>query len=343
MTTSRLFVIALALVGACKKTDKPADPATTGSASGSGSASAMGSAMGSASGSTMGSDAGSATAVGTAAAVDPKACFTLNQGAVEHFVVDDKAATACIKLGDGDTAKTQCLAVDLASGKWSPSTGTPPSKATPAIDVAKLELPKLENSEQYQLETSADGKLVATTAQIGKKSHVVLLDAATGKRTKTWALGDGQGECLEAAHFVGQNVFVITSVCAGPGGTGYVFDRAGKQLAKWDPQTNVYGAQPFHVAGDAWVITEFGGNAFAILDAASGKQTGAFDAGTTDCATCMSAMGPAFSDNAVGMAGGKIVLLSQAGIDVVDATSLKSTKHIQFPLCLTNTAAPTAP
>ena len=308
MKTAALVLLALA--SGCKA--KPTDVGATGSAS----------AESPGSGSAAGSGSSSASA----------------------FAADDKTATVCIKL-DGEPAVTKCLALELATAKWSSVGQAPPSQAKPAVDKAKLDLPKLEDSAQYALETSADGKQIITTAQIKGKSAIVVLDAETGKRVKTIPLGDGTNACLEDAHFVGDAIFAIVSVCAGPGGTGYFFTRDGKQLATIDPTTNVYGAIPLHLDGDRWAFAEFGTAGFVVADVKTGKVVATYaSAETPDTNDQMQGSGPAFADDTLRLtAGGKLVMVSSAGISVIDAKSLAVVKPVKFPLCLANTAAPPAP
>jgi hypothetical protein len=270
-------------------------------------------------------------------------CFAQNTGTTEAFVVDDTSATVCVKLAGAtaDTATHKCMALDFASGKFRDA-AAPPAPPAPPAPTVKADLPKPAEGETYVFSSSADARRLITTATINKKSSIVVLDAATGKRVKVIPLGDGQGECLQSATFTGETIFAITSVCAGPGGTGYFFKPDGTQLAKIDPTTNVFDAIPLHLDGDQWAFSEFNGGSFTVWDVKAGKEIKHYVAPDEDCATgCMQAESNAFSeDNLRRTPSGKLVTLSEKGIAVVDPKTWAQVKAVRFPLCLQDAAAP---
>ena len=229
-----------------------------------------------------------ASGSGVAGAVTPGGpCFPSNSnGGLESFTADDQSATFCISLADnagGDKMTEKCMSVDLGTGVYTDA--KPIAKSREAIEYkqdrkavqacsggkcVKLDLPKLpkknggDPQQTYTIHASADGKKLLATGNWMK--HIVLLDGTTGKKTGTIPLGDGgRSECLEEAYYLGDVIYAITSVCAGPGGTGHLLTPDGKKLAKID-QVNVYGATPLHLDGDQWAFSDLGGGNFTIWD-----------------------------------------------------------------------------
>ncbi|MBA3542666.1 MAG: hypothetical protein H0T79_23825 [Deltaproteobacteria bacterium] len=357
------FVVAVMVVGfglgGCKKTEQPA---------GTGSAVVVGSAG---SGSGSGSGPGSAAVVadgsgsaGSGSAAPPVAtdatCFTKSDDgddfSLDSFTASDTAATFCLKT---ESTPAKCLEMDLATGTTKVT--APPAKpaAVPGPDVKQddkavqlckgaacvtLQLPKLPakpadgDAVTYNIDVSADGKRALATGNDLK--GVQLLDAVTGKKQKLIPIKQDDGGCLEHAQFVGDAVYVMISVCAGPGGEGFLYRADGKQFAKID-QVNVYSATPLQLDGDQWAFAEFGGGGLAVIDVKTGKAVRTVrvvppsEDGPPECETCVQLDGPNMFgvSSLVKTPNGKLVDISAAGIAVIDPKSGKVEKPHPIALC----------
>ncbi len=319
-----LLAIALASVG-CNK----AEPTPTTVAVGSGSAIAR---------------------PGPIAAAGP--CFATDvEGVLKAFTADDKTATFCVNqidISGGATAPVvKCMAVDLASGVYRV---VPPPAVVPEATTYKqddraveactggncvaLELPLPPREQPYAIHASADGKHLLATGQPLK--GIAVLDGTTGKKQRLIPLGDGDSECLEDAYYVGSVIYAITSVCAGPGGTGYLFDGKGTRIAKMDTdRVNVYGSAPVQLAGDQWAFADFGGGTFMIWDVKAGKEIRTVKvARLEDCDSCALLGGESMQATPlVKTPSGKLVTITATGVTVADPETGKVGKTAKMPMC----------
>ena len=254
----------------------------------------------------------------------------------------------CVETGE--PAAVRCARLELATGVL--TAATPPPPAAPALDLKqapgavqlchgaaciKLDVPKLPAREDaqitYAIHASADGKRLLVTGN--ELTKVLVLDASTGKKQQVIAFDGGpDASCLEDAYFLGEAIYVTGSVCAGPGGTGFLFHADGKRFGEVINGVNVYGAAPLHLGGDLWAISEFGGGGFTVVDARAGKQVRTVHVESAPCDTCPTLDGMAMSVTPlVKTPSGKLVTISGSGVAVVDPTSgaIVSTHHL--PVC----------
>jgi hypothetical protein len=301
-------------------------------------------------------------AAGSAQAAPPKmsdACFPQQgQGVLSAFVADDTTATICVDLQDPDgydKKTTKCLALDLASGTY--KTATAPAKpaepitfkqSTKAVEACTgdkcvtLDVPKLPPSDEgapteYNIHASADRKkLIVVGGGSTQMGGFTIVDAASGKKQLFVKMGS-ESDCLEDAYFVGDTIYVLTSVCAGPGGMGHFLHADGKEFAKIDQEKiNVYGAIPLQVDGDQWAFSDFGGGNFAIYDVKTGKEARMITiARPEDCDDCTLIEGPNISTSTlVKTPAGKLVTIGSAGVTVIDSKTGAVGKTARLPMCV---------
>ena len=298
-------------------------------------------------------DAAAAAAPAAPAAVK---CFGPSlSGTLTTFVADDKAATLCFDIKDPDNADKpaahRCVALDLAIGAFHDGATEPPKRVEPFtfkygddghVDACTngacvtLDLPKIPKNDPpttYAIHASEDGTKLITTGD-GQKG-IYLFDAKTGKRTKLipFHLPDG---CLADAFYVGDVIYSVVSVCAGPGGTGYFLKPDGKDLGKIEETYNVYGGTPVHVDGDRWAFPGWGGGGFPIWDVKTVKQVASVTQPDDNCSggdcTLFDTTGLDVQ-TLVKTPGGKLVTVDGSGVTVVDAQTGKIGMRTLFPVC----------
>jgi hypothetical protein len=328
MRTLLLFLLVVTGCGKKAETPPPPPPVGSGSAAGSGSGSAAGSAAGSGS-----------------AAAGP--CLPQDASAsLADFTATEKAAVFCIKTEEA----TQCWAIDLATGAL--TKGAPPSppakpyevkQADGAAQICKtgggacvtLDLPKLPKSDDagsYQIAVKPDGKLAVATG--GELKQLVVLDAISGKKRKSFKVGHDDYACMGSAAWVGDSIYVTANVCAGPGGQGYVYTPAGKLLGS-TTKVNAYGSEPgVQVDGDQWAFTNFGGNGYEVLDVKTGKTIRVVEVNATAPCELCEFFGDAsgWAVPPLAKAGGKLITIGTV-IGVTDAATGKVEKQLQLPAC----------
>jgi hypothetical protein len=305
-----------------------------------------------------GAAAGPGAAAGAGAAAQPGYCVTADmENVLAAFGADDTTATFCLGKEGDDAGSPTCTAVDLATGAYRAAAAAPvaPDAPPPALDIKqhekgveackdaacrKLDLPKpgIEDGQifPYKTAVSSDGRRVV--AFQGAGADVVFLDAATGKRVKTLKLAN-DSTCIESAHFVGESVYVETSNCAGPGGSGAVYSWAGKKLADVAPEAfNPFGAEPISVGGDRWALVGFGGGDVLVFDGKTGKQVHLIEipepAGCERCGEVLGGGPSHWSATRIAkLSSGKLVTLDGAGVSIIDPAAGKIEKTHRIPIC----------
>lgn len=342
------IVLGAVVVAGCgsKKGDGPAGVGST--APGSGGSAEPGSAAG--------GGAGGSAAAGSAAGKPAGYCVKVDpNNALASFAADEKTATFCVKVdAGGDDAKAPkpvCTSVDLATGAYRAATAEPPARAPSptartvkvgkAVEACagdqctKLDLPKLKEEEgEYQVTASADGKRLVATG--GKLNGFVILDGKTGKKVKAVKAGSAD-ECVESAHFLGDAVYLATSVCAGPGGSATIYSAAGKKLGNIDEDFNPYGATPLHVGGDHYALLGFSGGDVLVFDAKTGKQVSMMKIATPeDCEQCTFVLGDGTmwgTEPLEKLPNGKLVTIAGGGLAIMDPAAGKVDKLYPIPFC----------
>jgi hypothetical protein len=290
-----------------------------------------------------GSDAGPAA--------KPGYCLTSSHDNVlVSFTADDRTATFCLKTGEDAKAAARCTAVDLATGAYREAVMPPPAPPPPALTIKegargveactgaackKLDLPRPKDDGPYAASASADGKRLVVTG--GALEGFALLDAATGKQLKTVKVAD-DGACVEGASFVGESVYVATSVCAGPGGSAALYSAAGKKIGDLAPEEiNTFGAEPIHVGGDHWAIVGYGGGDVLVFDARTARKVHLVEIQSPeDCEPCGEVLGEAASWHVSPLAklpSGKLATLDGAGVTILDPATGKIERTHRLPIC----------
>lgn len=299
-----------------------------------------------------------AGAAGAGAAATPGYCVTADlQNVLAAFGADDKTATFCLGKEGDDAGPPACTAVDLATGAYRAAAAAPvpADPPPPSLDIKqhekgveackgaacrKLDLPApgLEDGQivPYKTAVSSDGRRVV--AFEGAGADVIFLDAATGKRVKTLKIAN-DSTCVESAHFVGESVYVETSVCAGPGGSGVLYSWAGKKLADIAPESlNPYGAEPISVGGDRWALVDFGGGDVLVFDGKTGQHVHLIEIPEPEgCDRCGEVLGggpPHWSATRIAkLSSGKLVTIDSAGVSIIDPAAGKIEKTHRIPIC----------
>lgn len=317
-----------------------------------------GAASGRPAGTGAGTGAAGAGAAGAGPAATPGYCVTADpQNVLAAFGADDTTATFCLDKEGDDAGSPACTAVDLATGAYRAAAAAPvpADPPPPALDIQqhekgveackgaacrKLDLPApgLEDGQifPYQTAVSNDGRRVV--AFEGAGADVIFLDAATGKRVKTLK-HPNDNTCIESAHFVGESVYIGTSVCGSPSGSGGLYSWAGKKLADVAPESfNPYRAEPISVGGDRWALVGFGGGDVLVFDGKTGKQVHLIEIPDPEgCDRCGEVLGggPAHwsATRIAKLSSGKLVTLDRAGVSVIDPVAGKIEKTHRIPIC----------
>jgi len=337
--------LAVSLLGCKKAADKPA--------TGSGSSAVTGSGSGSAP--AAGSDAGS----GSAAAAGKGTCYPTDTSfALSTFEADATSALVCLKTTD-EAPKERCSKLTLASGAWEDVAPKAPVKRDPpkpaleikqseqAVEICdgkcvKLDVPKLPKKEDgadydpsYTIEISPDKKHALVVGNELKEA--LLVDTKTGKvKKQLLPKGDKDqevGECMETAKFLTDDViYVMTSICAGPGGAGWFFHADGKQFASL-AKVNPYGATPMLVDGDRWAFSDFGGGTVEIVDIKAGTSKAIEAARPDECPACLQADDPMMMTDLLVKSGDKLLSFAAQGIIVMDPKTMAIEKTHPFHAC----------
>ncbi|MBA3542667.1 MAG: hypothetical protein H0T79_23830, partial [Deltaproteobacteria bacterium] len=297
---------------------------------------------------------GSAVAAGSGSAAPSKAGFCIvpdGTNSLTSFTADAKAAMFCVAnevyTGDAPVVTPACATLDLATGAL--ASGTAPAAPKPELEFkqakdgvqackgaacVKLDVPGLTEHDgavtPYAITPNGDGTLLTVIGNDLK--GVLVLDAKTGKKKHTLKVGDGDYTCTEQAEFLGDAVYVVNSVCAGPGGKGYLF-RNGKQYGTVGA-VNVYGSSPFQLDGDVWAFSGFGGTDLELVDVKAAKSIRKIEIpNPEECASCDSLNGESQMATPLAKSGTKLVAISGLGVSVIDPQTGKVEKTHRFEVC----------
>ena len=273
------------------------------------------------------------------------------------FTGDDQRAIVCVSdvAQDGGAAgPSRCVSIELASGKaelvTAPAAEVPAAAHTVKREGAatllcagdackKLDLPKLPSADSkggdngYRVEVNAAGTLAVASGGALDQA-IVVLDAKTGKQKKKIKVGRASNTCVEGASFAGDAIYTSASVCAGPGSEGYVYTPAGKLLGTVT-DVNVYGAAPIALGGTLWLLAEYGGPEYAVVDVKTGKTVRTVrtpdEAAETSGGFLFDGQNRQTSP-IVKTASGKVLLI-YGGIHITDPTTGTIEKTVAIPPC----------
>lgn len=255
------------------------------------------------------------------------------------FTADDRAATVCL---EAEGVAARCVAIDLATGAATAAARPVPAAHRPAtLEIrqdkrgvqlcrrgacTRLDLPPPPADATYHVDLSDDGALAV--AAEGGLAKPVILDAATGKRRAEVTVTDGDYQCFESATFLGQTLYVLTSVCAGPGGQATLYRPDGTQLRALELSVNPYGASPVHLGGARYAILDWATNDYAVIDATTGAEVRAVAAPCDDC----DGRGLANTSDLARTPAGKVVTVGPRLV-VSDPTTGKIERDHALPMC----------
>jgi hypothetical protein len=211
------------------------------------------------------------------------------------------AASAHFCVSDGSDTN-QCFALDLAGGALSRLAGPGPAQAaalgdaharveTTATEVkvcataddCKTFKPSLPKSAENPLEARANAAGTIAVVMMGDaeagKGTAEVWDVAKGKKLSSIRYASGDYKCGHA-RVLGDTIFVSADVCSGPAAHAALYTTKGKKLADVGGKDfGTYGEEPVQVKDDEWAFLEENGEAIALQDVKTGKVAKTIDIG----------------------------------------------------------------
>ncbi len=263
-------------------------------------------------------------------------CFRGDDVVLRRF---EACGTTAVLCTSGD-AEGSCAALDLAKGTFRHATAARPAprariqqqgravKVCVGTRCVATDLPPSE--DRYFVDVSRDGKRAVVTLEMVGTTAVVI-ELATGKRTRTVQLPMQSSDQLGPAYFLGSHLLVLVGQWPIERGLLIAPNAAPRLLAG-----HLGRGKPMALGGTRWALPSYGGDIVTVLDTRTGAESQSQPPGD-DIAAChdcfTNANDPGVAASRLAMARGKLVLVNVTGVSLVDPRTLKTTRRFALPTC----------